>query len=105
MLVLVEFLSPKILENIVSTTLPPFFVISTFPARHGARAASAPSRHKSCGAQTKGVDLIYGLLVMPPALGLVEFFKGGQVVSARGHGARSVIFDARICVQCTDDYT
>jgi hypothetical protein len=31
---------------------------------------------------------------MPPALGLVEFFRGGgggQVVSARGHGARSAI--------------
>ena len=27
------------------------------------------------------------------------------MVSARGHGARSVIFDARICYShCTDDY-
>ena len=25
-----------------------------------------------------GVDLIYGLLVMPPVLGLVEFFGGAS---------------------------
>ncbi len=41
--------------------------------------ALAPYRqHRSSGAQTKGVYLIYGLLVTPPALDLVEFFGGGK---------------------------
>jgi hypothetical protein len=43
--------------------------------------------HRSSGAQTKGACLIYGLLVMPPALGLVELFWGEQVVSAWRHDA------------------
>jgi hypothetical protein len=83
-----------------------FFVISTFPAHHGASGFGSYRCHRISGTQTNGTDLIYGcLLVTPPTLGLVEFFGGGQMVSARGHGARSVIFDARICYShCTDDY-
>ena len=83
-----------------------FFVISTFPAHHRASGFGSYRCHRISGTQTNGTDLIYGcLLVMPPTLGLVEFFGGGQMVSARGHSARSVIFDARICYShCTDDY-
>ena len=77
-----------------------------FPAHHDAISLGSYHHHRISCAQTKGADLIYGLLVMPTALGLVEFFGGGQVVSARGHGARSVICEARICYNhCIDDYS
>ncbi len=45
-----------------------------FPAHHGASGFGSYHHHWSSGAQTKGANLINGLLVMPPALGLVEFF-------------------------------
>jgi hypothetical protein len=47
-----------------------------FPAHHGANGSSFYRRHRSSGTQTKGAYLIYVLLVMPPALGLVEIFRG-----------------------------
>jgi len=56
--------------------LPPSFVMLMFPTHRGASSFGSYCRHRSSSAQTKGVDLIYGLLVMPPALGLVEFFGG-----------------------------
>jgi hypothetical protein len=55
-----------------------------FPAHHGASSFGLYRHHRSSGAQTKDADLINGLMVMPSALGLVEFFEGGQVESARG---------------------
>jgi hypothetical protein len=45
-----------------------------FPADHGANGFGFYHHHRSSGAQTKGAYLIYGFLVMPPVLGLVEFF-------------------------------
>ena len=49
-----------------------------FPAHHGANGSGFFCHHRSSGAQTKGAYLIYGFLVMPPALGLVEFFGGSK---------------------------
>ncbi len=51
-----------------------------FPAHHGANGSGFYPHHsqRSSGAQTKGAYLIYGFLVMPPALGLVEFFGGSK---------------------------
>ncbi len=44
-----------------------------FPAHHGAGSFGSYRQHSSSGAQAKGGYLIYGLLVTPPALDLVEF--------------------------------
>jgi hypothetical protein len=49
-----------------------------FPAHHGANGSGFYRHHRSSGAQTKGAYLIYGFLVMPPALGLVDFFGGSK---------------------------
>jgi hypothetical protein len=49
-----------------------------FPAHHGASGSSFYRPHRCSGAQTKGAYLIYGFLVIPPALGVVEFFGGGK---------------------------
>ncbi len=49
-----------------------------FPAHHGASGFGSYCQHRSSDTQTKGGHLIYGLLVMPPALDLVEFFGGGK---------------------------
>ncbi len=49
-----------------------------FPAHHGARGFGSYLQLRISGAQTKGAYLIYGLLVTPPALDLVEFFGGGK---------------------------
>ncbi len=48
------------------------------PAHHGANGSGFYHRHRSSGTQTKGAYLIYGLLVMFPALGLVEFVGGSK---------------------------
>jgi len=50
----------------------------TFPAHHGASDFGFHCRHRSSCAQTKGADLIYGLLVMSRALGLVKFCTGDE---------------------------
>jgi hypothetical protein len=49
-----------------------------FPACHVANVSGFYRCHRSSGAQIKGAYLIYGLLVMPPALGLVELFRGAR---------------------------
>jgi hypothetical protein len=49
-----------------------------FPAHHGTNSSGFYRHHSSSGAQTKGAYLIYGFLVMPPALGLVGFFGGSK---------------------------
>jgi hypothetical protein len=66
----------KHVANKKNVHLPSSFPM--FPAHHGANGSSFYRRHRSSGAQTKGTYLIYGLLVMPPALGLVEFFGGSK---------------------------
>jgi hypothetical protein len=58
--------------------VPPSFSFPMFPAHHGASGFGSYRQHRISGAQTKGVYLIYDLLVMPPALDLVKFFGGGK---------------------------
>jgi len=60
----------------------PSFIISMFPA-HGAASGSGfgfyhHHSHRSIGTPTKGADLIYGSLMMPPVLGMAEVFGGGK---------------------------
>jgi hypothetical protein len=66
----------KYVANKKTYHLPSSFLM--FPALHGANGYGFYHRHKSSGAQIKGAYFIYGLLVMPPALGLVEFIGGSK---------------------------
>jgi len=65
-----------LIKMLPTKNIPPSFVISTFPAHHGFSGFGFYRRHRSSGAQTKGTDLIYDLLVMPHALGLVKYCTG-----------------------------
>jgi hypothetical protein len=49
-----------------------------FPAHHGANSSGFYRCQRSSGTKTKGAFLIYGLLMTPPVLGLVEFFGGSK---------------------------